>query len=171
MARRVLIMGNSGSGKSTLARQLQAAFGLRALDLDQIVWVPGEIAQPRPRAEIEQDLQQFVAAEPQWVIEGCYGEWIAHLAATATHLVFLNPGIDACLANNRRRPHEPHKYATPEAQEAMFQALQDWVRAYETRDDAWSLAGHRRVFDAFEARKWEVTDGQLAAVLGELGTS
>jgi hypothetical protein len=48
------------------------------------------------------------------VIEGCYGELVEATAPQCTQLVFLNPGLDACLANNARRPWAPHKYASLE---------------------------------------------------------
>ena len=154
---RLLLFGNSGSGKSTMARALAAAHGLVHLDLDTIVWEPGKIAVARPRAEVDRDLAAFLAAHDAWVIEGCYGELVEAAAAAATELVFLNPGLEACLANNRRRPHEPHKYATKEEQDRMLEPLQAWVAGYYTRDDAWSYAFHRRVFDAHGGPKRELT--------------
>src|SRR6185503_14519636 len=45
---RILVFGNSGSGKTTLARALAAAHGLAHLDLDSVVWEPGQIAVQRP---------------------------------------------------------------------------------------------------------------------------
>jgi hypothetical protein len=58
------------------------------------------------------------------VIEGCYGELVERVSQFCTELVFLNPGLEACQANNRRRPWEPHKYATMEQQDAMLANLQ-----------------------------------------------
>lgn len=153
MSPRILILGNSGSGKSTMARALAQDHGIVHLDLDTIVWVPGEIAVPQAPEAITAALARFRAEHPGWVIEGCYGEWIEPLLPYCTELRFLDPGVDACLANNRRRPHEAHKYATMAEQQQMFEALQDWVAGYETRDDAWSRAGHQRVFDQFQGSK------------------
>src|SRR5262249_1507424 len=98
-----------------------------------------------------------IAGHESWVIEGCYGELVAAAAPSCTELVFMNPGLEACLANNRRRPWEPHKYRTPEEQEAMLANLQAWVAAYYTRDDDWSYARHRRIFDEHAGRKIEYT--------------
>ena len=72
-----------------------------------------------------------------------------------SRLVFLNPGREACLANNLRRPWEPHKYASKEAQDAMLVNLQDWVAGYYHRADAWSYAEHRRIFDMHAGPKVE----------------
>ncbi len=152
---RVLLFGNSGSGKSTLARALAQAHDLAHLDLDTIVWEPGRVAVPRPPAAVRASLAEFIAAHARWVIEGCYGELIEAAAPSCTELIFLNPGRDACLANNLRRPFEPHKYASKAEQDAMLDQLQAWVAAYYTRDDAWSYAAHRRIFDSFQGRKSE----------------
>jgi hypothetical protein len=81
-------------------------------------------------------------------------------AATAhcTQLVFLNPGVEACFANNRRRPWEPHKHGSLAQQNAMLAGLQAWVSGYHERDDACSYAFHRRVFDSFTGAKVEHVD-------------
>jgi adenylate kinase family enzyme len=153
---RVLVFGNSGAGKTTYARVPAQRAALEHLDLDSIVWVPGQIAVQREAAEVRAALQAFLAAHPAWVIEGCYGELIEVAAGDCTQLVFLNPGLDACLVNNRRRAWEPHKYDSPAAQDAMLAALQDWVRGYYTRDDAWSYAAHRRIYDGHRGAKIEL---------------
>ncbi len=153
---RVVIFGNSGSGKSTMARRLAETHCLPMLELDTVVWEPNQVAVLRPRDAIRADVDQFLAANEQWVIEGCYGELVERVLDRCTQALFLNPGLDACVANNRRRPWEPHKYATPEAQDAMLQPLLDWVAGYYTRDDQWSYAYHRRVFEAFGGDKTEV---------------
>lgn len=159
---RVLIFGNSGSGKSTYAQALAGSHQLAHLDLDTIVWEPGKVAVPRAPEAIQQSLQHFLAAHTEWVIEGCYAELIEAAAPSATELVFLNPGVDACLANNHRRPWEPHKYASSDKQDAMLEALQAWVADYYRRDDQWSYIAHRRVFDAHQGPKTEYTSGPPA---------
>jgi len=89
------------------------------------------------------------------VIEGCYGELVRAASAHCTLLVFLNPGIDACLANNLKRPWEPHKYASLELQNSMLDQLQKWVAEYYQRTDAYSYRVHREIFDAFTGPKVE----------------
>ncbi|KFL35694.1 shikimate kinase [Arenimonas donghaensis] len=154
---RLLIFGNSGSGKSTLARQLAIQHALEHLDLDSIVWEPGQVAVPRPPAAITASLREFLAGHARWVVEGCYGELVQAASAHCTQLEFLNPGLEACLANNRRRPWEPHKYASKAAQDAMLENLQAWVADYYVRTDDWSYHAHRRIFDAFTGDKREIT--------------
>lgn len=152
---RLLVYGNSGAGKSTYAKAMSAQHGLTHLDLDSIVWEPGKIAVQRPREAVDASLRDFLDSEDRWVIEGCYGELVEAAAQHCTELVFLNPGCDACLDNNRRRPWEPHKYASLEAQNAMLDNLQAWVAAYYTRDDQWSYAAHRHIFDRHAGPKVE----------------
>jgi adenylate kinase family enzyme len=154
---RVLVFGNSGSGKSTYARALAAREGIAHLDLDAIVWEPQQIAVLRAREAIRESLEHFLAEHDRWVVEGCYGDLVEAVAPRATQLVFLNPGLDACLANNAGRPWEPQKYASLEAQNAMLANLNEWVADYYRRDDPWSYAGHRRIFEAYSGDKVEHT--------------
>jgi adenylate kinase family enzyme len=152
---RVLVFGNSGSGKSTYARALAAREALAYLDLDSIVWEPGKIAVQQPTESVAVSLQSFIDLHAHWIIEGCYGELVRVASSHCTMLVFLNPGIDACAANNLRRPWEPHKYASLELQNSMLTQLQEWVAGYYQRTDAWSYRFHREVFDAFAGPKIE----------------
>ena len=122
---KVLVFGNSGSGKSTYARALAAREGLAHLDSDSIVWgfgEPGKIAVlkraiateastrqlQRPDEAVAASLRNFIDSHAAWVIEGCYGELVRAASAHCTLLVFLNPGIDACLANNLARASKQH---------------------------------------------------------------
>jgi adenylate kinase family enzyme len=156
-ALRVAIMGNSGSGKSTCAARWVAETGAALLELDGIVWEPHQIAVARPAERVRADLAAFVAAHPAWVVEGCDGDLIEVVLAAEPELVFLNPGVAACVANNRRRPWQPHKYDDPADQERMLPHLLAWVESYYTRDDPRSYAWHRRVFDGYAGPKRELT--------------
>jgi adenylate kinase family enzyme len=155
---KVLVFGNSGSGKSTYARALAEQEGLAHLDSDSIVWgfgEPGKIAVQRPDEAVAASLRSFIDSHAAWVIEGCYAELVRAASAHCTLLVFLNPGIDACLANNLKRPWESHKYASLELQNSMFDQLQKWVADYYQREDAYSYRAHREIFDAFAGPKIE----------------
>ena len=151
---RVCVLGNSGSGKSTYAKRLRA----RVLELDSIYWEPHQIAVARSAENVRADLDAFIATNDEWVIEGCYADLIEIAARACDELVFLNPGVEACVANARRRPFEAHKYDRPEDQEKMLAFLIDWIRAYPERDDTTGYREHRRVFDAFGGRKREVVN-------------
>jgi adenylate kinase family enzyme len=153
---RVLVMGNSGSGKSWQARALAQRHGLAHLDLDTIYFVPGMVAVQRPLAQVLADLRAFTAAHEDWVVEGCYGDVIESMLPFCDQLLFMNPGQDACLANNGRRPWEAHKYASKELQDSMLPFLLEWVAAYYQRTDNCSYAWHRRVFDGHPGAKREI---------------
>ncbi|MGH7670606.1 MAG: shikimate kinase [Gemmatimonadaceae bacterium] len=157
---RIAIVGNSGSGKSTLARRLARARSLPTLELDAVVWEPGQIAVERARAAVLADLDAFLAGADRWVVEGCYGELIEYVLPKCTELMFLNPGLDRCRSNALRRPWEPHKYDSAAAQDSKLDLLLEWIDAYYTRTDAWSLACHRRVFDTYDGPKTEVTTSE-----------
>lgn len=152
---KILVYGNSGSGKSTYAKTMSARHGLAHLDLDSIVWEPGKIAVPRRHEDVSASLHAFILSEDGWIIEGCYGDLVEAASQHCTELVFLNPGRDACLANNLQRPWEPHKYASIDEQNSMLAKLQAWVAAYYTRDDQWSYSAHRRIFDEYAGSKVE----------------
>lgn len=101
---RIVIFGNSGSGKSSLAKALSAQQGVAQLDLDTIAWEP---KQPGVRAAVEESeraLMRFVGGSDGWVIEGCYSGLLKLAAAHCTELIFLNPGVEACVENCRARP-------------------------------------------------------------------
>jgi adenylate kinase family enzyme len=149
-------MGNSGSGKSYRARALAAQHGLLHLDLDTIVWEPGKIAVPRTPEQVRAELLAFVTGNDAWVAEGCYGDLVEQALPYCSELVFMNPGREVCLENNRRRPWEAHKYASMEAQQSKLNFLLEWVEGYYEREDTLSYLHHRRLFDAFAGSKREV---------------
>jgi adenylate kinase family enzyme len=155
VARRV-IFGNSSSGKSTLAQRLAGAKALAHLDLDTLAWLPTTPPSRRPIAESVQRIDAFTHAHADWVIEGCYGDLLTTLLPRCTEVIFLNPGIDACIANAKARPWEPHKYSSREAQDENLAMLLAWIGDYETRRDTCSLHAHRALFDAFDGPKREL---------------
>ena len=103
---RVLIVGNSGSGKTTLARTLVARDGLAHLDLDSLAWLPTTPPTRRPLDESVATIRAFTAIHAAWVIEGCYADLATAIGDQATELVFLNPGVEACVRRCLARPWE-----------------------------------------------------------------
>ena len=75
----------------------------------------------------------------------------------ASEVRFLNPGVEACIANCRARPWEPEKYPSKGAQDQKLDFLLDWVREYESRADEYSLARHRELFEGFRGPKVELS--------------
>ena len=152
---RVLIFGNSGSGKTTLAQSLAREHGLAHLALDQLAW-----SAPAVRKSFEESAAEvlcFLRAHDAWVVEGCYGDLLELVLPSATEVRFLNPGIEVCVAHCRARPWEPDKYASKGEQDERLGFLLEWVRAYESRPDEYSLARHRQLYESFRGKKQEVT--------------
>lgn len=150
---RILILGNSGSGKTTMARSLHDELGLAHLDLDTVAW--NEAVERLPLAESAAAIEAFVGSHESWVIEGSYANLAGVALRFCTEFRFLNPGVDACVANCKSRPWEPEKYASPADQDAKLAFLLEWVGSYESRDDEYGLAQHRALFDGFDGAKRE----------------
>ncbi len=158
---RIVIFGNSGSGKSTLAAEKAELQACAHLDLDTVAWDP-EAGTPtrRPLDASAGLVEPFLADNESWVIEGCYSDLIELVVPHCTEMVFLNPGVDVCAANCRNRPWEPHKYGSPEEQEANLGMLLHWVEQYTQRTDEFSLQAHRRIFDGYSGVKREYTSNE-----------
>lgn len=154
---RIVIFGNSASGKSTLAKRIATRHGLPHLDLDTLAWLPTSPPQRAPLEESHRKIDAFVSENPNWVIEGCYSDLLALVADQANEMIWLNLPIEGCIANARARPWEPHKYASKEAQDANLDMLIEWIAAYEMREDEFSAASHRALFDEFTKAKRMIT--------------
>lgn len=124
---RVAILGNSGSGKSTLAAALAAVGDAATLDLDTVAWEAGPAPTLRDEDLARADVRHFCRTHPHWVVEGCYASLIDAALDFEPTLLFLNPGVEACLANCRARHWEPHKYASQADQDANLAFLLSWV--------------------------------------------
>jgi len=111
----------------------------------------------RPLADSAREIAAFIDANERWVIEGCYSDLLSIALPGCTRLIFLNPGVEACIANARARPWEPHKYPSKEAQDANLAMLVEWIRDYQRRRDEFSLQAHRALFDRFAGDKIEIT--------------
>jgi len=165
---RVAIVGNSGSGKSTLAQHIAATHSLPSLDLDSVVWEPGKVAVPRSDDAAGRDVRAFCEQHDDWIVEGCYADLTRRTLGYFPLLLFMDPGVDACLSNCRRRPWEPNKYASKDEQDARLEFLMSWVRDYYTRSGDRSLAEHQALFDAYRGPKRRLTvavDGAFVQTL------
>jgi len=150
---RIAIIGNSGSGKSTLSQTISREHGWRRLDLDTVAWEPQKIAVPRESADAQADVERFCTAGLDWIVEGCYSELIALSLRYSPLLIFLDPGLDRCLANCRERPWEPHKFRSQSEQDEKLPFLLNWVRDYYTRGGSMSLEAHESLFDTYVGPK------------------
>ena len=69
------------------------------LDLDTVAWEPGQVA-------VARDVREFCESKQSWVVEGCYASLVHAALAYSPVLVFLEPGVEACLDNCRNRQHK-----------------------------------------------------------------
>ena len=99
---KVLLLGNAGAGKSTLARKLMEKQAATRLSLDEVAFGEGTVR--RPLQESIDEVKHFIANHENWIIEGCYGDIIEPILAACEELIFLNPGVEACVAHCRARP-------------------------------------------------------------------
>lgn len=151
---KTILLGNAGAGKSTLSRKLIAKEPAARLSLDEVAFQDG--AQRRPLADSIADVRLFIAANESWIIEGCYADIIEHVLGECDELIFLNPGVDVCIAHCRARPWEPEKFSSKEEQDQNLENLIEWVAAYDTRSDEYGLRRHRALFDTFKGKKREL---------------
>ena len=158
---RVVIFGNSGSGKSTFASEKAELLACSHMDLDTVAWEEGRRTPTRRQlAASEKLIELFLADNENWVIEGCYSDLLELVIPHCTEIIFLNPGIEICATNCRNRPWEPHKYSSPEEQDANLDMLLTWVEQYSQRTDEFSLQAHRRIFDNYAGEKREYTSNE-----------
>ena len=164
---KIIVMGNAGAGKSTLSKKLIARIPAARLSLDEVAFSGG--VERRPLAESVADVKRFMLNNAHWIIEGCYADIIEAVLDDCESLVFLNPGVDVCVAHCHARPWEPEKFASAAEQARNLENLLEWVRAYPHRSDEYGLQRHRALYDAFAGNKWELLwpdayDSVLAAI-------
>lgn len=151
--RKVIIFGNSGSGKSTLSKKIAGKENLAHLDLDTLAWLPTNPPQRAPLDQSKGVIDKFMEENAGWVIEGCYTDLLELAEPDADEIIFLNLDVEQCVANARKRPWEPHKYASKEAQDANLEMLIDWIRQYQERTDEFSLAAHLNFYEQYQGKK------------------
>lgn len=150
---KIIIFGNSGSGKSTLAKHLAKNQGLAHLDLDTIAWLDTIPPQRMPIVQSTEVIDNFVSANTNWVIEGCYADLLEYVMPKANKLIFLNLPVADCITNAKNRPWEPHKYPNKQAQDDNLAMLIEWIKQYPNRDDTFSLTAHKKLYQTFAGAK------------------
>lgn len=160
---RILVFGNSGAGKSTLAKELCVKHGLAHLDLDLLAWLPTTPPSRKPLVDSQKEISKFMEFNEAWVIEGCYSDLLELALSESNEVIFMNLPIDACIANARSRPWEPHKYATKKEQDANLGMLLEWIALYPERADTFSLAAHSDFYNRYAGKKSMFTSNERNA--------
>jgi len=163
---KIIIFGNSGSGKSTLAKKLSTKYKLAHLDLDTLAWLATSPPQRKSISDSANEIANFTKEHESWIIEGCYSDLLGLLTnrsnsadvdnmitILANEVIFLDLPIEACIANAKQRPWEPHKYVSKQAQDDNLAMLIDWIKAYDTRTDSFSKHAHYQLYEAFKGKK------------------
>jgi adenylate kinase family enzyme len=151
---KVIILGSAGAGKSTLARKLIARQPAARLSLDEVAFQGG--TERRPLQDSVEAVKRWISEQDSWIIEGCYADILEPVLGCADELIFLNPGVGACIAHCRSRPWEPEKFSSRQVQDENLDNLLQWVGSYDTRADDYGLARHRTLYESFEGKKWEL---------------
>jgi CRP-like cAMP-binding protein len=134
---KVIILGHAGAGKTTLARTLMASQPAALLSLDEVAFKSG--TERRPLQDSSAEVMRWLAGQQSWIIEGCHAGIIEPLLGHCDELIFLNPGVEACIAHCLSRPWEPEKFASPSCQRQERCGLQDdrpdnpWFRTMDRR--------------------------------------
>ncbi|MEO0425128.1 MAG: shikimate kinase [Pseudomonadota bacterium] len=157
-----MIFGNSGSGKSTLARKLSDRAGTIRVDLDEVYWEPDQPGVARAPAVAAQALDQRLAGQAAWIVEGCYEVLAAHLLPRTPLLIWLDPGEAACLSHCRARPWEPHKYPSKQAQDENLAMLLEWVSDHYTRSGEMSYEAHSHLYAGYDGPKHHLRRADLS---------
>ncbi len=153
---KIILLGNAGAGKSTLSRKLIAKHPTARLSLDKVAFQEG--TERRPLEDSIADVKRWMADNESWIIEGCYADIIEPLLECCDELIFLNPGVDACMAQCRSRPWEPEKFGSHQEQDENLENFLQWVSSYENRMDEYGLFRHRKLYDSFHGKKREFND-------------
>ncbi len=153
--KKIVIFGNSGSGKTTLAKMLSVKYSFSHLDLDTLAWLDTTPPERTPAKESCIMINKFLNNNEKWVIEGCYSDLLGIVIKQADKIIFLNPGIEVCIDNCKKRQWEPHKYASMKEQNENLEMLISWVKNYSVRHDEFSYESHYKLFKTFSGDKEE----------------
>jgi adenylate kinase family enzyme len=91
--RRIHILGGPGSGKSFLARRIARGLGISRFELDDLFWENDGSYGVRTDPEKRDARLAEIVAQPAWVLEGVYYDWLEPSFARADWIVVLQPSL------------------------------------------------------------------------------
>ena len=168
VADRVHVVGGPGVGKSLFAERIAAATVLELHHLDETAFEGPEFAL-RP-AEVTSHAARVFAAEPRWVAEGIFVDWVAPLFDRADVIVWLN--YPALLIAYRLARRFVGKRAQPKSAGTSVEQKPTDAAAPAAESASWSrrLARiGRTVRERREYRQWLGEAAQRGTMVIELG--
>lgn len=151
--KRVIIFGNSGSGKSTKAKHLCSEYNLSHLDLDTLAWLRTDPPQRKPINDSKKEILSFLKDNDSWVIEGCYSDLLEIVLEKSSEIIYMKLSVEDCIENAKKRPWEPHKYISKDAQDENLEMLIEWIKQYPVRDDTFSKVEHEKIYHNYKGKK------------------
>ena len=146
-----------------MAMELCGSQGLSHLDLDTLAWESGVHPKRKSLDESEKEIQNFIDSCDSWVIEGCYADLLEKAMPFSNEIIYMNLSVSMCFLNAEKRPWEPHKYESREAQDANLDMLLDWIAQYEHRKDTFSEQSHLALYRAYSGKKTRYTSNDRNA--------
>ena len=119
---KICVIGYSGSGKSTLARKLSEQYGIEALHMDTVQFLPGwEVREAKDKERI---VGEFLDTHDSWVIDGNYKK-LSFFRRTeeADRIILLLFGRFSCLLRVIRRYRKFRNRTRPDMAEGCNEKL------------------------------------------------
>lgn len=133
--KKVLVIGSGGSGKSTFSKALAKKTNLPLYHMDRIYWKPNWIE--TPFIEFKEEVAKIMK-EPEWILDGNYGETLDMRLEKADTVFFLDIRTDVCVKSALRR-YEENKGKTRDDMgsgciEQIDDEFIDWIRNFKKKN-------------------------------------
>lgn len=125
-----------------------------------MAWQATDPPERKPLPESNLAISEFLNANDGWVIEGCYADLLTLVQPHSSEAVFMNLPVALCIENARKRPWEPHKYESEQAQNKNLDMLVGWISQYPERNDTCSEAAHKQLYEQYPYKKTMLTLNQ-----------
>ncbi|MBD7938345.1 topology modulation protein [Cytobacillus sp. Sa5YUA1] len=122
--KKIMVIGiSAGVGKSTFARKLGEKLQINVHHLDTLYWLPNWQASSEERFI---HLQQDIAKQPVWIIEGNYTGTFSIRTAEADTIIYLELPLLTCLYRIVKRRIQFHKKSRPDMTNGCQEKI-DWA--------------------------------------------
>ena len=133
---------------------------LSHLDLDTLAWKPTVPPERKALEDSKVAISAFINSNKEWVVEGCYTDLLEIALPHSNEIVFMNLPVELCIENAKKRPWEPHKYESKEAQDRNLDMLVNWISRYSERSDTFSESAHTQLYENYSGKKTMVTNNE-----------